>query len=98
MLHEMSVFHFFLLALACYRLTVLVARDAGPLDAFKRARARVKWLGCAYCVSVWAGALLQLIYYWTAAKDSLLMAVCSALALSSVAIILDRCFSADYST
>lgn len=94
----MSAFHFILMALACYRLTVLIVRDAGPWDVCKWARRQVKMLGCPYCVSVWVGGVLETFYYFTVKTDAPMVAACLALALSSVAIILDRCFSVDYTT
>lgn len=94
----MTPFHFVILALAAYRITVLIARDSGPFDVFKCARARVKWLGCPFCVSVWIGVALELIYFFTVKQDAPIVATVLALALSSVAIILDRCFSSDHQT
>lgn len=94
----MSPFEFIILSLACYRLTVLVARDSGPFDVFKKARARVPMLGCPFCVSVWIGIILQTTYAFTVKVDTLIVAACTALALSSVSIILDRCFTSDFKT
>ena len=88
----MTPFAFIILSLACYRLTVLFVHDTGPFDVFKRARARLKMLGCVRCASVWIGAILATIYYFTVRQDAPIVAACVALALSSVAIILDRCF------
>ena len=97
-MRKVSVFHFILMALACYRLSVLIARDSGPFAMFKRAREKVAMLGCVYCVSVWIGAALEAIYLFTVKQDVPIVAACTALALSSSAIMLDRIFSIDHKT
>lgn len=96
----MKFFHFLMLSLACYRLTVLIARDAGPFGVFKRLRAW-KWmhvLSCPYCVSVWIGALLVLLFHFTYARQPALLLACESFALSAVTIMCDRIFTSDHQT
>lgn len=52
------------LALACWRLTVLLARDQWPLGVGGWLRARLPFLTCAYCASVWAAAGVLLVWQW----------------------------------
>lgn len=92
----MSVFEFCILALACYRLTVLFARDIGPMEVFRRLRAARgigSALSCPHCVSIWIGFALCTVYHFTISPSPLLIELCNALALSAVAIILDRVFT-----
>lgn len=96
---EVSVFQFVIAALACYRVSVLLVKDAGPWEVFKKARklTRVsKLLNCMFCTSVWVGAMIEAALYSSGVKDLPIVCVCLALGMSAVTIILDRCFSADY--
>ena len=87
----MTSLQFIIISLACYRLTVLFARDAGPLGVFKKLREKSEMLACPSCVSVWIGLLLS--FCFTSELNCLNVRLCSALAFSAVAIILDRCFT-----
>lgn len=94
----MSVFVFIIASLACYRLTVMVSRDAGPFDIFHNARKRFpKWLGCPFCFSVTAAAIIQTgIYLIDGTSDPIFLSACIGLAMSAISIILDRIFTSDY--
>lgn len=94
----MTVFQFILAALACYRATVLIARDVGPWDVFKRLRkvARfTKLLSCPFCVSVWVATAIETAFYFSGIRDSLVVSVCIVLSFSAIAVILDRTFTSD---
>lgn len=92
----MTALLFIIGCLACYRLTVLFARDTGPFDIFKRLRARWRLFECPRCTSVWAGMIIELfIFGFTTELNCIAVSVCTALAFSAVAIILDRCFTFD---
>ena len=80
-----------LAALACWRLTHLLAAEDGPFEIVLRLR---QWLGngaagrmmdCPHCVSVWVAAPLALLL----ATDLAGWAV-STLALSGAACLLER--------
>lgn len=51
------------LALACWRLTMLLARDDWPFGAGALLRERVPFLACVYCASVWAAAGALLLWH-----------------------------------
>lgn len=90
-------FVFLIACLATYRLTVLVARDRGPFDCFAKLRKLApKWLGCPFCFSITAAALIDMALYLNGYRDNPAMVFCTVLALSAVAIILDRCFTVDH--
>lgn len=89
---------FLVLVLACWRLSCLLAYEDGPACCFLRARtwAVTRWpepgqLGelvtCPYCLSVWFGALLALLY-WVAPGPALLLSL--PLALSGGACVFQR--------
>lgn len=93
----MTVFQFILAALACYRLTVLIARDRGPWKMFERLRMlSPKWLGCPFCVSVSIAMAIEAGFYFSGFRDSYVVIACIVMAISAVAIILDRCFTIDH--
>lgn len=84
---------FIILALAVYRLTVLLSRDSGPGNVFRDARIGSSFLKCPFCTSVWMGVLVALAYRLFP-QPTILTA--SALAFSAIAIALDRTFTADH--
>lgn len=94
----MTVFQFLLAGLACYRLTVLFSRDAGPFDVFKLLRKHSKLVACPYCVSVWLGGFVEAAFYFSGIVDPWVVMLSIVLALSAVAIILDRIFTSDHLT
>jgi hypothetical protein len=92
---------FWVSALACYRLTVLITRDAGPWQIFKRLRGIdrcSKLLKCPFCVSVYMGAAVCGALAISGYNLPIAMWFCLSLAFSAVSIALDRTFSADYQT
>lgn len=70
--------------LACYRLTRLITREAGPFDVFHRLRSAVgaydygadgrpqstlgKLFDCPYCAGVWVALLILLCPEWQVKK------------------------------
>lgn len=96
----MTIFQFILASLACYRGTVLIARDVGPWDIFKRLRKVAhfsKLLSCPFCVSIWLAALIEGVFYFTrVAIDPPIVCACLILSMSAISIILDRCFTVDF--
>lgn len=90
---------FWIAGLAAYRITVLIARDLGPFGIFKWLRARKRLGGlasCPYCVSVYTGCFTAISLWGSDVVMPIPLWILLALALSSVAIILDRTFSSDY--
>lgn len=84
---------------ACYRMTVLIARDLGPFGVFKWLRSNKRLGGlasCPYCVSVYTGSLVSLGLWFSGILMPVVMWVILALSFSAISIILDRCFSSDY--
>ena len=65
----MNLFEFFILSVACWRLTYLFTDDVGPADIFLRARVWASHnsslihglLSCFYCASIWVAGLLALV-------------------------------------
>jgi hypothetical protein len=86
--------------MAVYRLTVLIVRDLGPYRIFARLRSIdrcSKLLKCVFCTSLWLSAGVNLLYYFTLEQSPKVMVAMSVLAMSGIAIMLDRTFTADYS-
>lgn len=95
-LQSIGWLQFFIAALDCYRLTIFVTRDYGPWGVFSRFRKIdrcSKLLRCVFCVSVYMGAFVCVGFLWA---SPIVRFISVALALSSVTIILDRVFTADY--
>lgn len=91
----MTPFQFIILALAVYRLTVLFVRDTGPFDIFAKMRSwrfGGKLLSCPRCVSLWIGIFATLYFCLFIERFNAFLAACIAVALSGIAIILDRTF------
>jgi len=86
----------FICALTCYRLTVLVSRDIGPFGVFHNLRKHSKLLKCPYCMSVYTGAFVSLGLFIDGISMTIPMWFILSLSFSAVSIVLDRCFSADY--
>jgi hypothetical protein len=72
----MHWFIFVLGALATFRISHLVSKERGPLAIFERLRGMMpggkgsskEWLGCIYCFSLTASALVCLVI-WTQERD-----------------------------
>lgn len=82
--------------LACYRISLLITRDAGPWDVFKKLRETDRYsklLKCIRCTSVWCGALIETALYLSGIRDVPAVAVCNALAMSAFTIAADRVFT-----
>lgn len=72
-----------ILALACWRLAYLLTREAAPFNVMTRIRARTTlggMLDCLMCASVWAAALVLLLWY-TALQPLVWIAAISGAAL-----------------
>lgn len=95
----MTSFQFILASLACYRLTVLIARDAGPFELLKKLRnKKPHWLGCPYCVSMTIAILIEAAFYLSGVRDSPVIIGCIVLSMSAIAIACDRVFTSDHVT
>lgn len=97
----MTIFQFILAALACYRVTVLIARDAGPWNIFIRLRKMTrlsKLLSCPFCVSIWVALAIEIAFYFSVQKDLVMVSGFIVLGLSAISIILDRVFTSDHFT
>lgn len=97
----MTTFQFVLASLACYRITILFARDEGPFKIFKRLRAvpRLGHLtGCPFCISLWIGLCIELAFYFSGITDLLMVCACQTLAMSAISLALDRIFTSDHQT
>lgn len=70
-----------LLAVATWRLTMLLARDEWPFSAGAWLRTQLPFLACVYCASVWAAGALLLAWLWLPALVWLLAASGGALLL-----------------
>lgn len=95
----MTALQFIIGGLATYRLTVLIARDAGPYRIFAKLRENDRYsklLKCPFCTSVWAGALVYLIQVLSGIDTELVLGLLFVLSYSAIAIALDRVFSADH--
>lgn len=94
----MTFFHWFIGALACYRLTVLIARDAGPWRIFSRLRENDRYsklLKCPYCVSVWCGALVATFQFYCGIETGMILLLI-VFSYSAIAICADRIFTSDH--
>lgn len=90
---------FWISALACYRITVLITRCLGPWNLFGRLRAIdrcSKLLKCPFCVSIYVGSLCCLFLWLSGYVEPLAIWFFLSLAFSALTIILDRTFTADY--
>lgn len=93
----MTVFQFVLGSLCCYRLVLLLTRDIGPFGSMRSLRKlNPKLLGCPYCSSIWIAAGLEAGFYFCGHRSDAVIMVCEVFAMSAVAVILHRTFSADY--
>lgn len=94
----MTIFHFIILSLAVYRLTVLVSRDGGPFKVFVKLRTidRLKVLKCPYCSSVWISAVVNVAYYYSCEQSPIPVLLGLIFAMSAISICLDRIFTADH--
>lgn len=98
---------FVILGLATWRLTSLLVNEEGPWDIFARLRRKLGvrynersvaygtnlWsdlLLCTWCASVWTGASISLAYL---ISRPIAVTLCFPLALSSVAMLMDRMVS-----
>lgn len=89
-------FVFLIGALATFRLTVLISRCIGPFRIFANLRKlSPKWLGCPFCFSVTAAALVNIALYLSGYRDKPAVVFCTILALSACSIVLDRTFTSD---
>ena len=96
----MTVFQFIIGALATFRLTVLVSRDAGPFHVFSKLRSLDKGtsvLKCPYCSSVWlAGFICLLFYFFGGVMCNLAEWCCILFSFSAISIGLDRILTSDH--
>lgn len=84
-------------AFCTYRLSVLISRDIGPFGICAKLREHSKLFRCPYCTSVYAGALVCVGLYFSEYFMLPPMWVILSFSLSASSIVLDRCFTADYS-
>lgn len=96
----MTAFQFILAALACYRLTVLFSRDAGPFKIFTKLRALKHGIGplfgCPYCISLWVAAAIETGFFFSGVRDLPIVMLSIVLALSAISIMSDRVFTSDH--
>lgn len=87
----------FISALACYRLTVLIARDKGPFGLCKKLReSGGEVFKCPFCISVWIGLFVSALLDVSGYISSVVMLLLVALSFSAVSIVIDRTFTSDY--
>lgn len=97
----MTFLYWLIGAMATYRLTVLIVRDAGPWQIFKKLRSIdrcSKLLKCTYCTGIWAGFVIALAFYLGGVNEPLVLWPCISLSFSAFSVICDRTWTADYST
>jgi hypothetical protein len=90
---------FWIAALACYRITVLISRCLGPWGVFRHLRSIdrcSKLLKCPFCVSIYVGAFCSLALWLSGFQEPLTIFVLLSLAFSGITIALDRTFTADH--
>lgn len=94
----MNFLTWFISALACYRVTVLISRDIGPFGIFAwiREHSHCKGLKCPYCTGVYVGALTALCLYWAGLSMPLGMWIILSLSFSGATVCFDRVFTSDY--
>ena len=81
----------------CYRVTVLISRDLGPFGLLAKFREGSKMLKCPYCTSVYVGSIVASGLWLAGYQMPIAMWFIISLSFSGASIILDRCFTADYS-
>jgi hypothetical protein len=89
---------FWVSALACYRVTVLITRCHGPWDVFARLRKIdqcSKLLKCPRCVSVYIGSMTALALWFSGFVMPVTMWFILSASFSAITIALDRTFTAD---
>ncbi len=86
---------FFISALACYRITVLISRDliSKPIRSIPYIGKVAK---CPYCTSVYMGSLTCGALWISGFVMPFAMWCILSMAFAGATIVLDRCFSADY--
>jgi hypothetical protein len=90
---------FWISALACYRVTVLISRDLGPWNVFAKLRSIdrcSKLLKCPFCVSVYVGSLTATSLWFSGYVMPVVMWFILSFAFSAISIALDRTFTADH--
>ncbi len=93
---RVTIFHFIILSLAVYRITVLISRDAGPWNVFTRLRIKSKLAKCPYCSSVWVSAFVNVAYYYSCEQSPIPVLLGLIFAMSAISIAMDRVFTADH--
>lgn len=86
----------FVSVFACYRATVLVARDLGPFNVFRKLREKSRMLKCPYCVSLYIGSVAAFALWMSGFVEPLAVWFALSLSFSACSVILDRCFTVDY--
>jgi hypothetical protein len=92
---------FWVAALACYRVTVLISRCFGPWGIFKKLRSIdrcSKLLKCPFCVSIYIGSFTAFALWLSGYEMPVAMWFILSFALSGITIALDRTFTADHQT
>jgi hypothetical protein len=83
-------------AFGTYRLTVLISRDLGPFGICSKLREHSKLLKCPYCTSVYTGSLVALGLFFSGFTAPIVLWFILSFSFSAVSIVLDRCFTADW--
>ena len=86
-----TLLHFIILSLATWRLSSLLVNEDGPNRLFNSFREQVSdWTGlldCVWCVSIWIGIILVVIYFFYPVITFWIML---PFALSGAAIMVDK--------
>lgn len=101
----MTFLRFFILALATFRLTILLTKDNGPGWIMRRLRQLVKrktprsahldeGVECPWCASVWFGTAIAIADFYCHG-NSVYEILILLLALSGAAIVLNQSFTKD---
>lgn len=96
---KLSWLEFWVSALACYRVTILISRDLGPFSIFKKLRGIErcsKLLKCPFCVSMYVGPLTCLGLYFSGFSMPIGIWIILAAAFSAITIMADRTFTSDH--
>jgi hypothetical protein len=92
-----TLFYFVLLALAVFRVSIMIALEDGPADVFTKLREKAgqkNWIGrglnCPLCISFWAGLTASLVFTSGLMEWPFVFWIVAGFALSGITVIAYR--------